>query len=577
MSLMDDIRVAATRALGSTREWALGSGEDVSARDMQKALIQRGIVQPTTDKPRAMFHDPYAITDWGGWRQRPSSLTYDTLRQMTISCTPIAAIIQLRVNQLSQFARPQQGQYDRGYRVMLRDRRDRHRSMSPEEQQRATEIERMIETTGWLLPGERPTDRDSFRTYLKKILRDTLTYDQACTEILRDRRGLPSRFICLPSETIRPAVSDVEHMDPEMRRSRVAYVQIYENTVISEFPQDALAWCVMNPRSDLRVNGFGFSPVEQIIRLVTSWLFGFDYNSRFFTQGSAVKGLINIKGAIPDKQMRAFRRMWYSMVSGTSNAWRTPILNSDDIQWVSMHSNNREMEFAAWMDWLTKLICAVYGVDPMEINFQFGNTGQKSSLSSGSSEEKLTESKDKGLRPLVEFISDSLNQHIVWDLEPDFEFVFAGIDKDAEEKEREGRIKDAGALKMVDEVRAEMDMEPLPNGLGQVILSPVWLQYFQGQQALAQQAAGVPPPGAEMPPAPGGDTGMLGDDEDDEDDDLLSAPDKGDDDDKSLEGDDDDLLAHSDLKRAVFVQKVDRLVKSVKRAGRQSIEIELGE
>jgi hypothetical protein len=42
--------------------------------------------------------------------------------------------------------------------------------------------------------------------------------------------------------------------------------------------------------------------------------------------------------------------------------------------------NNREMEYGQWMDWLTKLTCAVFGIDPVEINFIFGNSGQSSSL-----------------------------------------------------------------------------------------------------------------------------------------------------------------------------------------------------
>ena len=96
--------------------------------------------------------------------------------------------------------------------------------------------------------------------------------------------------------------------------------------------------------------------------------------------------------------------MWYAQISSVQNAWKTPILNSDDIQWVSMHSANREMEYAAWMDWLTKPICAVFGIDPVEINFIFGGGG-----SGGGSAmfdrrpyaAEVTESKDKGLRALL--------------------------------------------------------------------------------------------------------------------------------------------------------------------------------
>lgn len=503
MSLWDDIRSTAGEQIAKAAQWAAETDDDVSPDQMNNALDQAGmgLPDPTEEKPRAMFHDPYSVMDWGGWRQRPSALTYETLRQMSVSNTVIASILNLRTHQVSAFCRPQQGKYDKGYRIIQRNRRDKRKAMSPGEQTEAEAIERFLEETGILLPGEKPCDRDSFRSFNKKAVRDVLTYDQWTFEKQRDRLGRPSRFIALPSETIRPAVSDIEHMDPTEMRSRVSHVQVYENTVIAEFANDDIAWCIMNPRSDLRTNTFGFSPIEQIVRLVTAWLFGFEYNTKFFTQGSAIKGLLNIKGAIPDRQMRAFRRMWYTMIAGVSNSWKTPILNAEDIQWHSMHSTNREMEYGQWMDWLTKLICAVYGVDPVEINFIFGNSGQTSSLSqTRPNESEVTESKDKGLLPLLTHIEDHINSHMIWELNPEFEFSFTGYDAKAEATERASRIEEVKGLKTLDEVRAEMDEEPMPDGLGEVILDPVYLQWAMSKQ---QEAMGMPP-GAEAPPGAAG-------------------------------------------------------------------------
>jgi len=586
MALADDFRSLASTALATAGAWVLRSDDDVSPATMNEALTKAGLGLPeaTEDKPRAMFHDPYSVMDWGGWRQRPSALTYEALRQMTVQNTVIAAILNLRVHQVSAFCRPQQGKYDKGYRLILRDRRDKKKGMSTLEQKEAERIERMIEMTGILLPGEKPGDRDNFRAFSKKFVRDALTYDQACFEKIRDRSGRVSRFVMLPSETIRPAVSDVEHMEPAELRNRVSHVQVYENTIIAEFSPDDLAWCVMNPRSDLRTNGFGFSPIEQIVRLVTAWLFGFEYNTRFFTQGSAIKGLLNIKGAIPDRQMRAFRRMWYSMVAGVNNAWKTPILNSEDVQWISMHSTNREMEYGQWMDWLTKLICAVFGVDPVEINFIFGASGSGGGgggamFDKRPNQAEITESKDKGLRPLVTHIEDHFNQHIIWELNPDFEFSFTGLDSKAEDKERDARLAEVKGLKTVNEARSEMDYEPLPSGLGDIILDPTW---FQNKSA-ADQAQMGGQPGMGGPPGGGGNFG--GPPEQEPGDDMLQPPAKagpGDDEEDLLAGstkpaadDEDSLLAASEH---VMRQTHELLRKSVRLdGGRQIIDIELKE
>jgi Phage portal protein len=485
MALLDDIG----KSIGRVRQWATGSNEDVPFEEMQKALVQTGMAEPTTETPRSLFHDPYSVLDWGGWRQRPSAMTYETLRQMSVQNTVISAIIQTRTNQVAQFCRPQQGTYDKGYRVILRDRRDNKRKMTRAEQKLASELEQMLETTGLLLPDERASDRDSFRHFMKKATRDTLVYDQLCIELIRDRKKRVSRFICLPAETIRPAVADIEHLTPEQARERVAYVQVFDSTIIAEYGIDDLVWAVMNPRSDLRANGFGFAPAEMLIQCVTAWLYGFQHNSAFFTNGAAIKGILNIKGTVPDRQLRAFRRMWYSMVAGAANAWKTPILNSEDIQWVSMHANNRDMEFNAWMDWLTKLTCSVFGIDPVEINFIFSSGGKNGSMfDHRPNEREVIESKDRGLVPLMDFYTDTINRHVIWELAPELEFSFTGLDAKSETKERERAKAEVSTTRTINEIRAERDDEPLADG--DIILNPVYLQYLQGKQ---QGAGGEQP------------------------------------------------------------------------------------
>jgi hypothetical protein len=402
-----------------------------------------------------------------------------------------------------------------------------------------------------------------------------MIYDQWCWEKIRDRSGNISRFIALPSETIRPAVADIEHMDAAERRNRVSHVQVYEDTVIAEFSPDDMAWCVMNPRADIRTNGFGFSPIEQLTNIVTSWLYGLEYNTRFFTQGSAVKGILNVKGAIPDRQLKAFRRMWYSMVSGgVQNAWRTPILNSEDLQWINMHSTNREMEFQNWMDFLTKLTTAVLGIDPVEINFIYGNSGQTSSLNqSRPNEQEVTESKDKGLRPLMEHIADSLNQHLIWEINPDFEFTFAGIDASAEEIERSAHIAEVTNFRTVNQVLAERDEEPLPDKLGDVILNPVWLAWAQAQQqgeAEGDDGSGVDAFGG------GGPLSGIGDDEDGDDEDGDDFGDGPDEETRLEDAETEEPLAASQARVDYAVEKLQKaLVKRTVEGDRQIIDIQL--
>jgi hypothetical protein len=256
-----------------------------------------------------------------------------------------------------------------------------------------------------------------------------------------------------------------------------------------------------------------------LIPAVTSLLWAWQYNSKFFSQGSAAKGILNFKGAIPETQLRAFRRHWYQMISGVENAWRTPVTNADDLQWINMQNTNRDMEFSAWMDFLIKVVCALYCLDPVEINFLYGNIGQSSTLQEASNKEKITESKERGLRPVLNWLATWINRGIIWPMNENFELEFVGLDARTRDEVNAYNQTAVRTIRTIDELRAEDDLPPLPNGTGQVLLDPGWLQVKQQaeqaqqqQQQQAQQAMQPQQPGLQGPgqPPPGMPPGMEG-------------------------------------------------------------------
>jgi len=207
------------------------------------------------------------------------------------------------------------------------------------------------------------------------------------------------------------------------------------------------------------------------------------------SQGTSTKGIINFKGAVPEKQLRAFRRHWYSMVAGVENAFKTPITNAEELQYINLQQSNRDMEFSAWFDFLIKVACAIYGMDPMEINFKYGDSGGSGgSMFESSNKQKLAQSKDKGLQPLLRFIQHRLSSFLVHRIDEDFEFAFVGLDAQTPDELADLNTKQVTSYKMVDEVRAEEDLPPLPDGEGQVILHAVWMQ---NKTMAAQQEMGT--------------------------------------------------------------------------------------
>jgi hypothetical protein len=404
----------------------------------------------------------------------------------------IQAIIQTRVNQIAAFSTPQHDRYQMGFRLKLRDS-----NKEPTKQDKIwmEQGESLIMRTG---VTNNPRGRDSFETFLRKLAFDTLVFDQMTFEVVPSREGMPCEWYAVDASTMRIADSATTYMDEDDTKA-VRYVQIYDGMIIAEYTQEELCFGVRNPRTDIRLYGYGVSELEMLINCITALLWSWEYNQKFFSQGTAPKGLLNFKGAVPEKQLKSFRRHWYQMLAGVENAWRTPITNADELQWINMQNTNRDMEFSAWMDFLIKVGCSMYLMDPVEVNFKYGNTGQRGGLQEANNKEKIVESKERGLRPLLRFIAQSMNQNIIWPMNEDFEFAFVGLDAKTQDDIANLNQKRVKTMMTVDELRAEDDLEPLPDGKGEIILDPTWLQFVQGKEAAEQgeEPGGFGAPGAE--------------------------------------------------------------------------------
>ncbi len=449
----------ANRVSGSGRlPPASGTPDD----DNPQAPTQEALVDP-----KALYWDPFALVEQLGYKEKPTAITYGTLQAMTWKVPIIQAIIQTRVNQASAFATPQVHRFDPGFRIRMRDPEEKP---TRADKKFIKQLEHQIMMSG---VHKDARHHDSFETFLRKIVRDSLIYDQMCFEVQPGRDGRPAAWNAVDAATIRRA--DTRKLFPDDSvLGETKFVQIYDNTVIAEFSAEEMSFGIRNPRTDIRSQQYGTSELEMLVSTVTSILYAWNYNQNFFSQGTVAKGILNIVGSIPEQQLRAFRRLWYQQIAGVENAWRTPITNAEKLEWHNLQQSNRDMEFSAWMDFLIKVACAIYQMDPIEVNFKYGVGGAKSMFDS-SNRAKLTESKDRGLRPLLRFVARELDKHIIWPIDENFTFEFVGLDSQTPKELADLNTQRVRTIYTLDEVRAENDLPPLPNGDGKVILDTNWL------------------------------------------------------------------------------------------------------
>ena len=443
------------------------------------------------NSPLSLLEDPLQFYGSMGYKYNRSAVSYEILKRIPQQLALISAVLQTRTNQVASFAVPYRQSKNIGFLVK---HKDPSHATTEKELKRIKELEEFITNCGFGCNPNSMMKRDNFDQFLRKFVRDSLMFDQATFEIVRDRKGDPFEFYAVDSSTIRIASPHTKINIPRLAipnsilynanlrdisqkaLENPAYVQVINSTIRTVYGEDDLVFGIRNPRSDVNSNGYGYSELEQLVTIITSHLYAEEYNKRFFTQGSAPKGILNFKGdAMSPDQLEAFRREWKATVEGVENSWRTPILQSEaGLDWIDLHPSNREMEYGQWLEYLIKITCAVFLIDPAELNFDMHGGVQQTPLFESSQEWKLKASRDRGLKPLLRFIASLINKRLINELDNRFVFEFSGLDDLTEKEKHTLRMEQVTSYKTLNEIRKSDDDPPLP--WGDVPLNPTYLQ-----------------------------------------------------------------------------------------------------
>lgn len=450
--------------------------------------VMQANMEQNNGQKKSFVIDPMDFNQNFGYKDKPFSLSYQTLRKM--AKTPIInAIIKTRKNQIADFAEPQADRYSTGF--IIRKKRklgEPERDNTPEEWRRIEEIQQIMLNCG----VQDSWNNDDFETFIRKIIDDSLTFDQMTFEVVRDRSGALYEFFATDAATHRLADSyDDDEYDGDSKREMVnghypSYVQLYQGNVKADYYPWELCFGIRNPSTALHCVGYGISELEELVSTVTSMLWADEYNKRFFSQGSAPKGLLRVKGQVNEKQLQAFRQEWLSMVSGVHQSWKTPIVDAD-IDWIDLQKNNKDMEYSAWSEYLIKLACAIYAIDPNEIGFDISASAGQKSMFESNNEGKLKHSKDKGLYPLLKFVQRKLNKYIVSQIDPNYEFQFVGLNGMSIQEELDIEIKKLSNFQTVNEIRKKYSLDPIEGG--DTILNPTFVQ--QAMMKAQQEQGGM--------------------------------------------------------------------------------------
>lgn len=390
------------------------------------------------------------------------SLDHNLLQSMA-KVPVISAIISTRCNQIAEFARPSFNGQELGFQIRLKNS---IKSPDAEEMREIFKLTDFIRTCG----DSRINFEETFESFLRMLVRDSLIYDQACFEVVRSKAGDVIGFLNVDSSTIKRSKLSKEEIEAGRRDANgTHYVQVIDNKIVAEFGVEDLCFGIRRPRSDIRYRGYGYPELEELIRVITNMLNSEIYNAGNFSNGINAAGILAVKTKMNPQLFRSFRREFYSMLTGASNSKKTPLIqldpdNDEDVKAVNLSSTNKEMEFQEWINYLIKIACSVYQIDPSEIGFIFGTEGSRNTLYNAGPSERVLMSKEKGLRPTLRAIESWINRYVIDQIDPRFELFFTGLDTLSMKEKIELDGMRVRTFMTVNEVRALHDLPPIPNG-----------------------------------------------------------------------------------------------------------------
>ena len=437
---------------------------------------------------KSVMLDDWQVNIHGDFWERPSGLSFDSLRLM-VSQTPILnAVIMTRSRQVQRFCRIAESSNEMpGFEIR---HVDRDHQLSKSEKDSRNLLNRFMMNCGWEFKPRlrKALRRDAFGQFMARSVRDSLTMDSAAVELewKRDMKQGIDGFYAVDGSTIRLCTEEGYRGDDE-----IFALQLVQGQITTAYSHEDLIYECRNPRADVTVGGYGLSETELLIRVVTGYINAMTYNIKGFDSNAIPKGMLHLTGNYDAKDLQAFKMYWNAMVKGINNAWSLPVMISKDQE--SKASFERfgvefnEMYFSKWMTFLTSIICALYGMSPAEINFDSFSGGNSSPLSGSDTEEKLAASKDSGLRPLLSYYENTFSDFVIAEFSEDFVFRWTGLDPEDTDSKQEMRK----LVLTVNEIRAEEGYQAMDGPLGDAPINPSliqpWLQINLPQDAIGEE------------------------------------------------------------------------------------------
>lgn len=478
--------------------------------DLAKSLLR--LLDSTSSVERLAFEsDPHSTSAYAGlYKQKLRGLPEAVAKRIAIQDDLVAAIIGLRCDQLSAHGHPRPDPFSTGYVIEpnpgVVDR------LTPEQKLafdgRIEAVVKMFRDCG-KTEGWSDRERCSFSHWLRLSTRNALVVGRLATEIVwqepsegaaDDERTFHSFraidagtiFQAIPmrddaAETVRQQAQTMldrvkgvkkvrsgKHKDLQLED--VAWYQVKDGTVLQVFTDKECAVHNFFPVSDLEMDGYPVTPLDNVITAVTTHINITQHNKLYFQTGRASRGMLVIKGEDVDENVvDRVKQQFNASINSVQNSWRMPVFGigpNDEISWSAIDNSSRDAEFQYLTDTNVRVILTAFKVSPEELpGWAYLSRGTNNqALAESNTEYKLEAARDLGIRPLLTQFEDHINSVLFplidQELAHQCRFRFVGLDADTAEKQ-DVRIQQAMPVHMTyDQVMVKVEKQPVGRKLG---------------------------------------------------------------------------------------------------------------
>lgn len=270
---------------------------------------------------------------------------------------------------------------------------------------------------------ENPNPQETYRTFWLKVLEDVLVIDRGATEHVYNGKGELMQNWAVDGATIKPCFDEYGlYAEPAFMQFLNQYKT--EADRAAEFTEDEMTILINSPRTELGMEGYGISAVEQIIQTVITSLSAENFNAGTFTKQTLPPYMVNVEGAT-EKQITEIKNQWESQEAG--NLWKGLFMNGKNVTIQKLRESNQEMQYYELTLWLARVIIAAFGLSPQDL-------GLTMDVNKATGEVQEHISKNQGIRDLLDLMAEWHNKvlRLLAETEPKFNelvFEFDDLDK----------------------------------------------------------------------------------------------------------------------------------------------------